>query len=146
MQELKMTISFKNFIISMRNSTITYIVIFVYRTALGSWQLTRSICVIFSVTVHSFKVDVCLLLMNDSFNLKSISSSHVFGNISKILSKSDEQNEAMLVSSSLAMGESNSHVIEHNFTSQMGHVGAKLCNYIELNGMFEVIIFTSTQN
>lgn len=65
----------------------------------------------------------------------------MFGNISKILSRSDEQNEAMLISSSAAMVESNPHVIDHNFGGQLNNSGARLYNYSDLNGMFEVRFF-----
>ncbi|XP_055389767.1 E3 ubiquitin-protein ligase highwire-like [Condylostylus longicornis] len=67
-------------------------------------------------------------------------SSHVFGNISKILSKSDEQNEAMLISSIVAMSESNGHMLDQAYGSPVSNAGAKLFNYTDLNGMFEITV------
>ncbi|XP_054087808.1 E3 ubiquitin-protein ligase highwire isoform X1 [Zeugodacus cucurbitae] len=89
-------------------------------------------------------------------------NSHVFGNISKILSKSDEQDDVMAVSSMGMAGASavesgfgggNSagmHDVEHNFQSVGGAAvaiaggaapaGAKIVCYSDLNGMFEVTV------
>lgn len=63
-------------------------------------------------------------------------SSHVFGNISKILSRSDEQNEDMLLLSSAAMLESNSNVWGHPYA--IGYPDTRISSLIDLNGMFEV--------
>lgn len=64
-------------------------------------------------------------------------SSHVFGNISKILSRSDEQNEDMLLLSSAAMLESNSNF----WVPQLGeHFETKISNLVDLAGMFEVSV------
>lgn len=65
--------------------------------------------------------------------------SHVFGNISKILSRSEEQNEDMLLLSSAAMFESNSnfwgpHVVAGNHDTKISHL-------VDLIGMFEVTFF-----
>lgn len=62
--------------------------------------------------------------------------SHVFGNISKILSRSDEQNEDMLLLSSAAMLESNSNVWGHPYA--IGYPETRISNLIDLNAMFEV--------
>ncbi|XP_017493146.1 PREDICTED: LOW QUALITY PROTEIN: E3 ubiquitin-protein ligase highwire-like [Rhagoletis zephyria] len=88
-------------------------------------------------------------------------NSHVFGNISKILSKSDEQDDVMAVSSmgmaaAVAVeGGGNSmgmHDVEHNLQSVGGvggavvgvaggpPAGAKIICYSDLNGMFEVTV------
>ncbi|XP_020804911.1 E3 ubiquitin-protein ligase highwire isoform X2 [Drosophila serrata] len=71
-------------------------------------------------------------------------SSHVFGNISKILSKSDEQNDAMAVSTMLKPeNHTHPHDAEHN---QVVHpvpaagAGARLLCYTDLAGMFEVTV------
>lgn len=68
-------------------------------------------------------------------------SSHVFGNISKILSKSDEQDDLLAISTMVTTIGAENTVgqmtdAEHNF--QGGAAGAKLMNYTDLNGMFEV--------
>lgn len=78
-------------------------------------------------------------------------SSHVFGNISKILSKSDEQNDAMAVSNVAAGGGQEIHCdAEHNIataTASGSHQqqlqlqpGAKVIYYTDLAGMFEVTV------
>lgn len=88
-------------------------------------------------------------------------NSHVFGNISKILSKSDEQDDVMAMSSMGMAGASaveggfgagNSagmHDVEHNFQCASGAAvvvvggapaGAKIVCYSDLNGMFEVTV------
>lgn len=70
-------------------------------------------------------------------------SSHVFGNISKILSKSDEQNDAMAVSNIL---KAENHCdAEHNQvslapTGGVGGAGARVLCYTDLAGMFEVTV------
>lgn len=70
-------------------------------------------------------------------------SSHVFGNISKILSKSDEQNDAMAVSN---VGQEIHCDAEHNIaaTSHGNQLqlqpGAKVIYYTDLAGMFEVTV------
>lgn len=69
-------------------------------------------------------------------------SSHVFGNISKILSKSDEQNDAMAVS---MMVKPELHDSEHNqvpvvVASGGSGAGARLLCYTDLAGMFEVTV------
>ncbi|XP_030378381.1 E3 ubiquitin-protein ligase highwire [Scaptodrosophila lebanonensis] len=83
-------------------------------------------------------------------------SSHVFGNISKILSKSDEQNDAMAVSTliggsggvALNVGEAHCDA-EQNFATNVvptsgsigaGGAGAKVLSYTDLSGMFEVTV------
>ncbi|XP_053950715.1 E3 ubiquitin-protein ligase highwire-like [Anastrepha ludens] len=84
-------------------------------------------------------------------------NSHVFGNISKILSKSDEQDDVMAVSNMGAAGavaaenvsSTGMHDVEHNFQSVSGvtvgvagsvPAGAKIICYSDLNGMFEVTV------
>ncbi|XP_067640218.1 E3 ubiquitin-protein ligase highwire isoform X3 [Eurosta solidaginis] len=81
-------------------------------------------------------------------------NSHVFGNISKILSKSDEQEDAMAVSTNVAgavavEGGLGIQDVEHNFHSSGGALvgaaggvpaGAKIICYSDLNGMFEVTV------
>lgn len=68
---------------------------------------------------------------------KSIRRSHVFGNISKILSRSDEQNEEMLLLSSAAMLESNPNFwIPHLSV----HHETRVSNLMDLAGMFEVTV------
>lgn len=63
--------------------------------------------------------------------------SHVFGNISKILSRSDEQNEEMLLLSSAAMLESNPNFwIPH---LNVNHE-TRVSNLVDLSGMFEVTV------
>lgn len=63
--------------------------------------------------------------------------SHVFGNISKILSRSDEQNEEMLLLSSAAMLESNPNFwMPHYNVNQETRVS----NLIDLAGTFEVTV------
>ncbi|XP_070133334.1 E3 ubiquitin-protein ligase highwire [Drosophila bipectinata] len=69
-------------------------------------------------------------------------SSHVFGNISKILSKSDEQNDAMAVSNIL---KAENHCdAEHNQVSLAPAgatgAGARVLCYTDLGGMFEVTV------
>lgn len=79
-------------------------------------------------------------------------SSHVFGNISKILSKSDEQNDAMAVSNVAGGGGGGQEIhcdAEHNIataTASGSHQqlqlqpGAKVIYYTDLAGMFEVTV------
>lgn len=70
-------------------------------------------------------------------NQISPSRSHVFGNISKILSRSDEQNEEMLLLSSAAMLESNPNFwIPHLSVNHETRVS----NLVDLSGMFEVTV------
>ncbi|XP_068159965.1 LOW QUALITY PROTEIN: E3 ubiquitin-protein ligase highwire [Drosophila tropicalis] len=78
-------------------------------------------------------------------------SSHVFGNISKILSKSDEQNDAAMAVSTMLGGETHCDA-EHNIAAaansqqlSMGvgagaGAGAKVLYYTDLSGMFEVTV------
>lgn len=66
--------------------------------------------------------------------------SHVFGNISKILSRSDEQNDDMQLSSA-AMLESNysgGNAAVNNFNE------TRISSLVDLNGMFEVNMFIKT--
>lgn len=57
--------------------------------------------------------------------------SRVFGNISKILSRSDEQNENMVLSSTIALQESNCNV---------QNSGTKISSLMDLQGMFELTV------
>ncbi|KMZ09796.1 uncharacterized protein Dsimw501_GD15825 [Drosophila simulans] len=68
-------------------------------------------------------------------------SSHVFGNISKILSKSDEQNDAMAVSTILKPDCDAEHNQVHPIaTGGSSGAGARLLCYTDLAGMFEVTV------
>ncbi|XP_043660407.1 E3 ubiquitin-protein ligase highwire [Drosophila teissieri] len=68
-------------------------------------------------------------------------SSHVFGNISKILSKSDEQNDAMAVSTILKPDCDAEHNQVHPAaTGGSSGAGARLLCYTDLSGMFEVTV------
>lgn len=68
-------------------------------------------------------------------------SSHVFGNISKILSKSDEQNDAMAVSTILKPDCDVEHNQVHSVaTGGSSGAGARLLCYTDLAGMFEVTV------
>ncbi|XP_037938854.1 E3 ubiquitin-protein ligase highwire [Teleopsis dalmanni] len=74
-------------------------------------------------------------------------SSHVFGNISKILSKSDEQNDALAVSTMATGGDGTiGHDTEHNLqcvgsnNGTTGSAGAKIVQYTDLNGVFEITV------
>lgn len=67
--------------------------------------------------------------------------SHVFGNISKILSRSEEQNEDVLLLSSAAMFESNSNCWGPQVLT--GNHDTKIINLVDLVGMFEVSNFDS---
>ncbi|XP_039231733.1 E3 ubiquitin-protein ligase highwire isoform X2 [Drosophila yakuba] len=69
-------------------------------------------------------------------------SSHVFGNISKILSKSDEQNDAMAVSTILKPDCDAEHNQLHPAATTGGTsgAGARLLCYTDLSGMFEVTV------
>ncbi|XP_055913946.1 E3 ubiquitin-protein ligase highwire isoform X3 [Eupeodes corollae] len=120
-------------------------------------QISGGFCQIITQSLHVFLQSVADLTLYlpagsplqriaiQSFGIKFrqtdhqfLHSSHVFGNISKILSKSDEQNEAMGLSS-MTMGESNIHdgMGDHNFARGSG---AKSLNYTDLNGMFEITV------
>lgn len=62
--------------------------------------------------------------------------SHVFSNISKILSKSDEQNEDMLINS---MHESNTNALNDG-VGKHAVASAKITALIDLIGMFEITV------
>lgn len=109
-------------------------------------QFSGSISQILSQSLHLFLqsvADITLLLPSGSslqrvaiecFGIKFnqadhqfLHKSHVFGNISKILSKSDEQNEQMVLSN-----------LATNSISTAP--GAQLTPYVDLTGMFEITV------
>lgn len=114
-----------------------------------STQMSGKVAIVLNQTLHTFLqtvADLTLLLPAGSalqriavqcFGIKFQPSdhqflhrSHVFSNISKILSQSDQQNnEDLLITSS--MQESNNHLATQT---------AKVTNLIDLNGMFEVCL------
>lgn len=115
-------------------------------------QMSGKVAQVLSQSLHQFLqtiADVTLLLPAGSalqriaiqcFGIKFrqadhqfLHRSHVFSNISKILSKSDEQNEDMLINS---MHESNTNALNDGHTS----TSAKITTLIDLNGMFEITV------
>lgn len=120
-------------------------------------QMSGKVAQVLSQSLHYFLqtiADVTLLLPAGSalqriaiqcFGIKFrqadhqfLHRSHVFSNISKILSRSDEQNEDMLINS---MHESNTNALNDGaHTNSATITAAKISSLIDLIGMFEITV------
>ncbi|KAG4079975.1 hypothetical protein HA402_006287 [Bradysia odoriphaga] len=110
---------------------------------ISSTQMCGKISLLLTQSFHTYLqtvADLTLLLppwVIVTTNCHPVLWSHVFGNISKILSRSDEQNEEMLLLSSAAMLESNPNFwIPHLSVNHETRVS----NLMDLAGMFEITV------